>query len=262
MLLSALVLLSLAGPLPSGGPAVPAPVTTRYKVEIKGETTIDLSVMGAPVQVQTANLSAWLLIRLNDSAGGKSLYVKVDSLAFDGTAPVTRESMDSARGGEVRGFVNAANRVSDLSANNSSTLLGQIKAMMHSFFPRVKAGARPGETWMDTTTVRDESGGNDLTTVIVTSYTAAGAETQAGVAAVKLGANASSTVTGTMQSPQTGLLEVEGTTTTTGTVLVGPDGRLRGASYNSNHDQKVKLAMSPTPIPVKTIQTIVVTVLP
>ena len=262
MLLSALVLLSVAGPLPSAGPGVPAPVTTRYKVEIKGETTIDLSVMGAPVQVQTANLSAWLLIRLNDSAGGKSLYVKVDSLAFDGTAAVTSESMDSARGGEVRGFVNAANRVSDLSANNSSTLLGQIKAMMHSFFPRVKAGAKPGETWMDTTTVRDESGGNDLTTVIVTSYTAAGAETQAGVAAVKLGANASSTVTGTMQSPQTGLLEVEGTTTTTGTGFVGPDGRLRGASYNSNHDQKVKLAMSPTPIPVKTIQTIVVTVLP
>ena len=166
MLLSALVLLSAAGPLPSGGPAVPAPVTTRYKVEIKGETTIDLSVMGAPVQVQTANLSAWLLIRLNDSAGGKSLYVKVDSLAFDGTAPVTRESMDSARGGEVRGFVNAANRVSDLSANNSSTLLGQIKAMMHSFFPRVKAGARPGETWMDTTTVRrSETCASWLTTV-------------------------------------------------------------------------------------------------
>ncbi|HSE51381.1 MAG TPA: hypothetical protein VLB00_04285 [Gemmatimonadales bacterium] len=262
MLLSALALLSVAGPPPSGGLGVPAPVTTRYKVEIKGETTIDLSVMGAPVQVQTANLSAWLLIRLNDSAGGKSLYVKVDSLAFDGTAAVTRESLDSARGGEVRGFVNAANRVNDLSANNSSTLLGQIKAMMHSFFPRVKAGAKPGETWMDTTTVRDESGGNDLTTVIVTNYTAAGAETQAGVATVKLGANASSTVTGTMQSPQTGLLEVEGTTTTTGTVFLGPDGRLRGASYNSNHDQKVKLAMSPTPIPVKTIQTIVVTVLP
>jgi hypothetical protein len=263
MLLRALALLAFSAPLPTGGPGVPAPVTTRYKVEIKGETTIDLSVMGAPVQVQTANLAAWLLIRLTDSAGGKSLYVKVDSLAFDGTAPVTTESLDSARGGEVRGFVNASNRVSDLSANPSgSVLLGQVQGMVHSFFPRVKAGAKPGDTWMDTTTVRDESGGNNLTTVVVTNYTAAGAETQAGVATVKLDAKASSTVTGTMQSPQTGPLEVEGTTTTTGTLFVGPDGRFWGASYTSNHDQRVKLAMSPTPIPVKTVQTIVVTVLP
>lgn len=262
MLLSALAVLSLAGPPPSGGPGLLAPVTTRYKVDIKGETTIDLSVMGAPVQVQTANLSAWMLIRLNDSAGGKTIYLKVDSLTFDGTAAVSRESLDSARGGEIRGFVNAANRVSDLSANNPSTLLGQIKVMVHSFFPRVKAGAKPGETWTDTTTVQDESGGNSLTNVVVTTYTAAGTETRAGVATGKVDTKSSSTVTGTMQSPQTGTMEVEGTTTTTGTVFVGPDGRFWGASYNSNHDQRVKLAMAPTLIPVKTVQTIVVTVLP
>ena len=263
MLLSALALLSIAGPPPSGGPVAPAPVTTRYKVEIKGETTIDLSVMGAPVQVQTANLSAWMQIQLNDSAGGKTLYLKVDSLSFDGTAPVGRESLDSARGGEIRGFVNAANRVSNLSANPSgSTLLGQVQSMVHSFFPRVKAGAKPGDTWMDTTTVRDESGGNNLTNVVVTTYTAGEPETQSGVATAKLDTKSSSTVTGTMQSPQTGLMEVEGTSTTTGKLFVGPGGRFWGASYSSNHDQRVKLAMAPTPIPVKTVQTIVVTVLP
>jgi hypothetical protein len=263
MLISTLALLTIAGPPPSGGPGVPAPVTTRYKVEIKGETTIDLSVMGAPVQVQTANLSAWMLIRLNDSAGGKAIYLKVDSLAFDGTAAVARESLDSARGGEIRGFVNAANQVSNLSANPSgSTLLGQVQAMVHSFFPRVKAGAKPGDTWTDTTTVRDESGGNNLTNVVVTTYTAAGSETQAGVATLKLDAKSSSTVSGTMQTPQTGTMEVEGTTTTTGTLFVGPDGRFWGANYSSNHDQRVKLAMAPTLIPVKTVQTILVTVLP
>ena len=263
MWLSVLALLSITGAPRSGPPAAPAPVSTRYKIEIKGETTIDLSVMGAPVQVQTANLSAWLLIRLNDSAGGKSLYVKVDSLAFDGTAPVTQEALDSARGGEVRGFVNASNRVTELSISPSgSVLLGQIKGMAHTFFPKMKTGAKPGETWTDTTSVTDDSGGNNLTNVVVTQYTAAGAETRAGIATVKVDAKASSTVTGTMQSPQTGTMEVEGTSTTTGTLFVGPDGRFWGASYNSNHDQRVKLAMAPTPIPVKTVQTIVVTVLP
>ena len=262
MLLSAITMLSLAGPSPSGGPGLPAPVATRYKVEIKGETTIDLSVLGAPVQAQTANLSAWMLVRLSDSAGGKAIYLKVDSLTFDGTAAVTRESLDSARGGEIRGFVNAANRVSDLSANNSSTLLGQIQVMVHTLFPRVKAGAKPGDTWTDTTTVHDESGGNNLTNVVVTTYTAAGTETRAGVAAGKLDTKSSSTVTGTMQSPQTGTMEVEGTSTMSGTLFVGPDGRFWGASYSSNHDQRIKLAMAPTLIPVKTVQTIVVSVLP
>lgn len=260
MLLGMIALLSLG----TGTPGVSAePTTTRYKVELKSETTIDLSVLGAPVQVQTVNISAWMMVRLADSAGGKSLFVKVDSMLFDGTAPVSRESVDSVKGAEVRGFVNAANKLSGLTSNPSnSTLVGQIQGLMHNFFPRVKAGARVGETWLDTTTVRDETGGNNTTTIVVTNYTAGGVETQAGVAAVKLGTKGTVTVTGTLESPATGSMELEGNGTSTGTVFVGPDGRLLGITSSANHDQRVKLAMAPALIPVKTVQTMIVTRLP
>ena len=263
MLLRTLALLSLAGSPPSGEPGAPAPFTTRYKLEIRAETTVDLSAMGAPVQVQTANLSAWMLLRLNDSAGGRSLYVKVDSLNFEGNAPVTKESLDSVRGAEVRGFVNASNKLTNLSATPSnSVLLGQIQGMVNSFFHKVKAGAGAGDSWVDTTTVRDETGGNNTTVVLVTNYTSAGVQTQAGVAAVKLTTKTSSTVTGTMQSAATGTMEVHGGGTGTGTLLVTPDGRILGGSSTSNIDQKVTLSMAPAPIPVKTVQTVTVTLLP
>jgi len=260
MLLGTIALLSFA----SGTPGAPAePTTTRYKIELKSETTIDLSVLGAPVQVQTVNLSAWMMVRLADSAGGRSLFVKVDSMLFDGTAPVTRESLDSVKGAEVRGFVSGSNKLSNLTVNPSTSMLaGQIQGIMHNFFPRVKAGAKVGETWMDTTTVRDETAGNNTTTVVVTNYTAGGVGTQAGVTAVKLGTKGTSTMTGTLESPATGTMELEGTGTSMGTVFVGPDGRLLGSTSSANHDQRLKLSMAPTLIPVKTVQTIVVTVLP
>ena len=259
MWLGTIALLALG----TGTPAVPAePTTTRYKVEVKSETTIDLSVLGAPVQVQTVNLSAWMMIRLADSAGGRSLFVKVDSMLFDGTAPLSRESVDSVKGAEVRGFVTASNRLSNLTATPStSVLLGQIQGMMHNFFPRVRAGAKVGDSWIDTTTVRDETGGNNTTTVVVTNYTAGGVEAHAGVTAVKLGTKGTSTVTGTLESPTTGTMEVEGTGSSTGTVFVGPDGRLMGITSSINHDQRVKLAMAPALIPVKTVQTVIVTVI-
>ena len=259
MLLGTIALLALG----SGTPGAPAePTTTRYKLEIKSETTIDLSVLGAPVQVQTVNLSAWMMVRLADSAGGRSLFAKVDSMLFDGTAPVTRESLDSVKGAEVRGFVNGANKLSNLTVTPSTSMLaGQVQGLMHNFFPRMKAGAKVGETWLDTTTVRDETGGNNTTTVVVTNYTAGGVESQAGVAAVKLATTGTSTVTGTLESPATGTMELEGNGTSTGTVLVGPDGRLLGITSSANHDQRIKLSMAPALIPVKTVQTVIVTVI-
>jgi hypothetical protein len=202
------------------------------------------------------------MIRLADSAGGRSLFVKVDSMLFDGTAPVTRESLDSVKGAEVRGFVNAANRLSNLTVTPSTSMLaGQVHGLMHNFFPRMKAGAKVGDTWLDTTTVRDETGGNNTTTVVVTNYTAGGVETQAGVAAVKLATRSTSSVTGTLESAATGTMELEGNGTSTGMVFVGPDGRLLGISSSASHDQRIKLSMAPALIPAKTVQTVIVTVI-
>jgi hypothetical protein len=69
-----------------------------------------------------------------------------------------------------------------------------------------------------------------------------------------------SSTTGTLDN-QMGTMEIEGTGSGTGAYLVGPDGSYLGSSATTTLDQKLKTAMAPAPIPVKTVQTLTVTLL-
>ena len=68
---------------------------------------------------------------------------------------------------------------------------------------------------IDTSTVRNESGGSNTTVVLVTTFTSEGAEAVSGIPAVKLGTRSTSTVSGTMENPMAGTMEVSGGGTTT-----------------------------------------------
>ena len=251
----------LAGSWPSSWFA-PAPVTTKYKLDVKAETTVDLTGVGGPVQNTTANLSVWMALTTNDSARGKSVRVHIDSLSFDGTAPVPKESVDSVKGAEIIGFVGPTGKFEVLKSTLDHALLSQVQGMTHSFFPRMKAGAARGDSWIDTSTVRNESGGSNTTVVLVTTFTSEGPEAVSGIPAVKLGTKSSSTVTGTMENPMAGTMEVSGGGTTTGTMFVGADGRFLGGNSSTTMEQRLKVSMAPTPIPVKTVQRVVVTLVP
>ena len=77
--------LSLA---PISLPPMPrAASTTKYHFDLKTETTVDLSVVGAPTQITNLGLSAWVAMTLTDSAGGRVVHVVVDSLKVDTTIP-------------------------------------------------------------------------------------------------------------------------------------------------------------------------------
>lgn len=262
MLFSSIAVAALAfgSAMTPGAPA--AAVTTKYKLEIKAETTIDLSAFGQGVQTQTANLTAWLIVTLSDSAGGKGVHVLVDSITYDGTAPLAPESIDSAKRAIVRGFVDASGRVKNLSATpDNSLIVGQVQGMINSFFPKIKAAAKVGERWTDTTEIKNAAGGNNTNVTLVINYTAVAGETVAGMPALKVSAATKSTISGTLENPMAGTMEVEGTGNGTSTLFIGTDGRFLGGSSSSNIDQMLKVSMAPTPIPVKTVQTVVVTVL-
>lgn len=247
---------------------LPAPrnaaVTTRYRIETKNETTVDLSAFGQPPQHIVIGLVSWVAVTLSDTSGGRILHVVVDSMKYDGGAPMLSQSTaDSAKGGELHGFVDPNGRVKNLTQQpTANVFLADVEGVLHSFFPKVKVGAKAGEGWSDTVEVTNTTNGANLKSVFLINYTAGAQEQVAGMAALKLSAASTASVTGTLENPQAGTMDVAGKITGSSTSLVASNGRFLGGSSNSTSDQTLKSAMIPAPLPVKVIRSVTVTLLP
>jgi hypothetical protein len=253
--------LSLA---PISLPPMPrAASTTKYHFDLKTETTVDLSVVGAPTQITNLGLSAWVAMTLTDSAGGRVVHVVVDSLKVDTTIPqITSATTDSAKGGVVHGFVDPSGHIKNVTATPAGNLiLVAVQGVVNALFPRVKAGTKAGDHWVDTTEVSNAGEGNNTKVKLILNYSADGSENVAGIPATKVSATSTSTVTGTMENPMAGTMEVEGNGTGTGTFYIGADARFLGGMLSSTIDQRLKVAMAPSPIPVKTVQSLTVTLI-
>jgi hypothetical protein len=239
-------------------------VTTKYRIETKNETTVDLSSFNQPPQQVNIGLVSWIAVTMSDTTGGRILRLVVDSMKYDGTAPqISQLSADSAKGGVLHGLVDSKGRVTNLTQQPSTNIfLADIQGVIHSFFPKVKPGAKSGEGWTDTVEVTNTTNGSNVKSSFLINYTAGGQESVSGLTALKLSAASRASITGTIENPQAGTMEVAGTVTGTSTSLVGADGRYLGGSSNSTSDQTLKSAMIPTPIPVKVVRTVQVTVLP
>lgn len=258
--------LGLLAPPPPRPPvsSLGALITTRYRVETRNETTIDLSGFGQPSQQQDFGLVSWIAVTLSDTAGGRIVTVLVDSMKYTGSLPMlSQATADSARGGVLHGFVDPLGRVKELSSKPATNVfMADVQGVVNSLFPKVKAGAKAGEVWSDTVEVTNTTGGSNLKSRFFIDYTAAGQEQISGIAALKLTSTSTATLTGTMENPAAGTLEVEGTVKGTSTSLVGPDGRFLGGTANSTSDQLVKTPMAPAPIPLKVVRTVTLTLMP
>lgn len=240
-----------------------APSTTKYRFDLKSETTVDLSVVGAPTQITNLGLNAWVVMTLTDSAGGKVVHAIVDSMKVDTTIPqITPATIDSAKGGMIHGFVDPSGHIKNVTATpGGNPLLAAVQGVVNALFPRVKAGTKTGDHWVDTTEVSNSSEGNNTKVKLILNYSADGTETVGGFPATKVTATSTSTVTGTMENPMAGTMEVEGNGVGGGTFYVGTDGRFLGGTLSSTIDQRLKVAMAPAPIPVKTVQALTVTLI-
>lgn len=241
----------------------PAATTIRYRFDLKSEQTVDLSVVGQPTQVTNLGLNAWVAMTLTDSAGGKVVHVIVDSLKVETTIPtITSATIDSAKGGMIHGFVDPTGHIKNVTAKpGGNPLLATVQGVVNALFPRVKAGTKTGDQWVDTTEINNASDGNNTKVRLVLNYSAVGNEILGGLPALKVSASSSSTVTGTMENPMAGTMEVEGNGTGTGTFYIGTDARFLGGVLSSILDQRLKIAMAPAPIPVKAVQSLTVTLI-
>jgi hypothetical protein len=252
--------LGLAMALPA---ARSAPVTTRYRVESKNETTVDLSSLGQPVQQSSFGLVSWIAVTLSDTTGGRIVHVLVDSMKYEGTIPLlTQLTADSAWGGILHGWVDQGGRVKDLVAQPQNLLLADVQGVIHGFFPKMKGGAKAGEGWSDTIEVSNTTNGANVKSKFLIDYTAGGTETISGMPALSVSATSSAILSGTMENPQAGTMEVSGNVKGNSQSLLGLDGRYFGGHSSSTTDQLLKITMAPIPIPVRTVRTVTVTWIP
>jgi len=262
MFLLGAILLGLAN---AGHPKpAAAPITTHYRIETKTETTVDLSGVGQPNQQVNLGIVSWIAVTLSDTTGGKVVHVVVDSLKYDGGAPqLTQASVDSARGGTLHAFLDATGHIQNIVAHPAeNAFLSDVQGVIHSFFPKVRAGAKAGDTWVDTVEVNNNQNGSNITSKFTINYTAGDHSTISGVQAIKLSAKSSATMSGTAQNPMGGPMEVEGTVNGSSESYIGADGRYLGGNSSATSNQLLKVAMAPAPIPVKTLRTVTVSVIP
>lgn len=241
-----------------------APTTTRYHVNAKSENTVDLSGFGGPSQVTNVKFDAWIAMTLTDSAGGKAIHVVIDSATGESNAP-TFQATDpaAAKGATIHGWLDPTGQVKDLKASVSSNIMvNSIQGAVNGMFPKVRGTTRAGASWVDTTDIANTSEGNKSTAKVVTSYNAIGPETVSGVAGIRVKATSTSTIGGTVESPQAGTMNVEGTGSGTGTFVMGGDGRFLGGTVTSTQDLQLKSSMMPMAVPVKVVQELTVTFLP
>ena len=107
------ILLALAAAPLLGGPRRAGdlpPLTAKYRIDQTLNQEIDASGAGAGKQVIRFSTTSFLTVRLTDSAGGKVVRAVLDSMKGDSAAPIPTSVMDSARGGEFRGYLERSGR--------------------------------------------------------------------------------------------------------------------------------------------------------
>jgi hypothetical protein len=235
-----------------------APVTTKYRVDQSLTQEVDASGEGQGKQTLRFSTSAFVTVTLNDSAGGRTMRVVIDSVKGDSATPIPAAVLDSARGGEFRAFLSRAGKPSPLTPTGTSPAAAQIQGLLADFFPWVRPGLKVGDAWSDTTVNTTGAGSDTVTVRRVTTYKAAANETRGAARAVRIATEHTSNVAGVQPTPQ-GPAKIEGTGGGTGAYYVSADGRYLGGEWQLRSSLNLSGAFAKQPVPVTVTQTTKVT---
>jgi hypothetical protein len=236
----------------------PAPVTVKYRVDQSLTQEVDATSAGQGKQTLRFTTSTFVTVTLNDSAGGRTMKVVIDSVKGDSTAPIPPAVMDSARGGEFRAFVSRAGKPSPLTPTGTSPAAIQVQGLLADFYPCVRPGLKVGDAWTDTTVNTTGAGSDTVTVRRITSYKAATTEPRGSVRALRITTAHSSIVAGVQPTPQ-GPAKLEGTGDGSGAYFVSPDGRYLGGEWQLHSALNLSGAFAKEPVPVTVTQNTKVT---
>lgn len=237
---------------------LPPPTTVKYRVDQSLTQEVDGSAEGQGKQSLSFTASSFVTVTLNDSAGGRTMRVVIDSVKGDSATPIPPAVMDSARGGEFRAYLSRSGKPSPLTPTGTSPAAAQVQGLLADFFPWVRAGLKVGEAWTDTTVNTTGAGSDTVTVRRISSYRAAATETRGKVPAVRVTVEHSSDVAGVQPTPQ-GPAKIQGTGGGTGAYFVSPDGRYLGGEWQAHSSLNLSGSFAKQPVPVTVTQTTKVT---
>jgi len=224
-----------------------APGLKRYKIDVKTLQVVNLTAMGQSEQRVEIASTGFVTITTSDSAGGQAVTIVLDSLQVAPGAPIPPDAVKSAAGATWHGFRPANGRMKNLKLDGENPVAGTVAGILQEIFPPLKAGAREGSSWTDTTDT--DTGNSGVMVRTVTNFLTSG-DTYNGAKVLKLAGASSSAISGTQESPQ-GSMSFEGTGSGTTTWLVGSDGYSLGSTYSSKQSLSITAAIAPEPLPVE-----------
>lgn len=237
-------------------PGATAPRTLKYRIVQTTQQSIDASAAGQGEQKVRVGYIAFVTVTVDDSAGGRSVRATVDSISADSAADANFVApILTAKGASGTGFVDATGKLTGFETTDTTQTarMGTLRGLVGALFPKVKAAAKAGDTWTDTTETTDSTGPAPSTRRAVTSYKAS-----AGTAkAVKFDLNASYSIAG---SAQNGLV-YEGTGKSAASFQRTLQGDLVDGSFSDNSDLSLTHPSLPEPMPMANVSTVSIALL-
>jgi hypothetical protein len=247
--------------LAAAHPTAPRPRTAKYRVDQTTTQQIDATAAGKGKESISFSTSSFVTLTLTDSTGGKSVRIVVDSMRGDSATPIPPAVFDSARGAEYHAFLASTGRFSELEAVNVSEAAARVQGFLTDFFPWVKAGAKEGEQWGDTTSKATMYGSDTVVVRRVTNYRVAGKDRRDARKAMRVTSEYRSTVAGTQPTPN-GPARIDGQGKGTGAYLVTSDGVYLGGDWQLESALTIAGSFSNEPLPITITQTTKVTAIP
>jgi hypothetical protein len=251
MLPRSLTLAAFAGALMLPVPGIARPVTLKYRIAQTTEQTVDATAAGGGEQKVRIGYVAFLTVVMDDSAGGKAVRATVDSISTDSTVdPAISGPILSARGATGAGYVDAAGKLNGFeSADTAQAIqMGTLRGLVTALFPKVKATAKAGDTWTDTTETTDSVGPGPSSRRAITSYTA----TAGAAKALKVDYTSSYSIAG---SAPNGVV-YEGTGRNVASFQRSEDGFMMDGTFNDNSDLSLTHPSLSEPMPVANVSTV------
>lgn len=233
-----------------------APVTLKYKVSQHFSQTIDLTMMGQEAQTNTADYDSYVTVVSSDSAGGHAVTVTVDSIiSAPGSNPQIVEALTSQlKGATGSGYVNGSG---DASGFATSVQGGALKVLAQAVYPKVKQGAKPGDTWADTASTVDSAMGGSVTRHVITNYSSAAGDSWKGQPTMKLQAASSFTLSGSQ-----GGASLEGNGSNKASFMVARAGHTVSGQNSGKVNLNATTPQAPMPIPLVNETSTTITLLP